>query len=70
MIWVTLCFATSARLGYSTNQPMRPVEQRFMLSYSFRYDQIYKIQIYDWGCTLFCYLSQTLRLNKQTYEAY
>ncbi len=35
------------------------VKQKLMLSSSFRRDQIYKYEIYDFGHTFLCYLSQT-----------
>ncbi len=35
------------------------LNKRLMLSSSFRYDQIYKYEIYDFGHTLLCYLSRT-----------
>ncbi len=37
---------------------------RLMLSSSFRCDQIYKYELYDFGHTLLCYLSRTLLFNK------
>jgi hypothetical protein len=37
---------------------------RHMLSLSFRCDQIYKNEIYNFGHTLLCYLSQTLMFNE------
>jgi hypothetical protein len=35
------------------------LNKRLMLSSSFRCDQIYKYDLYDFGHTLLCYLSQT-----------
>ncbi len=35
------------------------LNKRLMLSSSFRCDQIYKYDIYDFGHTLLCYLSRT-----------
>jgi hypothetical protein len=37
----------------------RFIGQRLMLSSSFRCDQIYKYELYDFGHTLLCYLSRT-----------
>ncbi len=37
-----------------------------MLSSSFRCDQIYKYEKYDFGHTLLCYLSRTYMFNKPT----
>ncbi len=42
------------------------VEQKLMLSSSFRRDQIYKYERYDFGHTVLCYLSQTWMFNKLT----
>ncbi len=42
------------------------VEQKLMLSSSFRRDQIYKDERYDFGHTLLCYLSRTFMFNKST----
>jgi hypothetical protein len=44
----------------------RFVEQMLMLSSSFRRDQIYKCQRYNFGHTLICYLSPDLMFNKPT----
>jgi hypothetical protein len=44
----------------------RFVEQNLMLSSSFRCDQIYNCQSYDFDHALFCYLSLTLMYNKPT----
>ena len=43
-------------------------EQQLMLNSGFRCDQIYKCQIYDFGHTLLCYLSQTYMFNKHMLE--
>ncbi len=45
------------------------VEQKLLLSLSFRRDQIYKRQRYDFGHTLLRYLSRTWVFNKPTSEA-
>jgi hypothetical protein len=37
----------------------RFVEQKHLLSFCFRCEQIYKYERYDFGHTLLCYLSQT-----------
>ncbi len=41
---------------------------RLMLSSSFRCDQIYKYELYDFGNTLLCYLSRTKMFNKLASE--
>jgi hypothetical protein len=48
----------------------RFVEQRFMLSSSFRCGQVYKYERYDFGHTLFCCLSLTCMFNKPTSDIY
>ncbi len=42
------------------------LNKRLMLSSSFRCDQIYKYEIYNFGHTLLCYLSPTLMFNELT----
>ncbi len=42
------------------------VEQKLMLSSSFRRDQIYKDERYNFGHTLLCYLSRTWMFYKPT----
>ncbi len=37
---------------------------RLMLSSGFKCEQIYKYEIYDFGHTLLCFLSQTWMFNK------
>jgi hypothetical protein len=44
-------------------------EPKLMLSSNFRCDQIYKYELYDFGHTLLCYLSQTKMFNEPTSEA-
>jgi hypothetical protein len=50
---------TLATLDEMTQIRGQFVEQMLMLSSSFRCDQIYKYNIYDFGHTLLCYLSWT-----------
>ncbi len=40
------------------------LNKSLMLSSSFRCDQSYKYELYDFGHTLLCYLSRTLMFNK------
>jgi len=42
------------------------LNKTLMLSTSFRCDQIYKYEIYNFGHTLLCYLSRTYMFNKPT----
>ena len=46
----------------------RFVKRRLVLSSSFRSDQIYKYERYDFGHTLLCYLSRTWMFNKPVSE--
>ncbi len=50
----------AAKNELSFNKPEAGLlNKRFMLSSSFRCDQIYKYELYDFGHTLLCYLSRT-----------
>ncbi len=44
------------------------MNKRLILSSSFRCDQIYKYEIYDFGYTLLCYVSWTWMFNKPASE--
>ncbi len=62
---VALCCAAVVQLRCSTN-PTLFVEQKFLLSSSFRCEQICNFDKYGFGHTLFCYLSQSQKFNKPT----
>ncbi len=46
------------------------LNKRLMLSSSFRCDQIYKYEIYDFGHTFLCYLSRTQTFNEPNSGSY
>jgi len=48
----------------------RFVEQKFVLSYRFRFDLIHFCHRYHFGHTLLCYLSQTYMFNKPDPETH
>ncbi len=68
---VTLCLLFKSNLKVQqTNLMSRGwfIEQKFMLSSSFRCSPIHNCHKYDFGHTLLCYLSRTQMFNKPTSE--